>query len=83
MELEGRIHELQAKLINVQRFRESTVGSVVSADTDNLKVVKLQGQILVLKSLKESAWAMGMTDEVPAAYVDCLRSLDESRDLSG
>jgi hypothetical protein len=62
MDLEDRIYKLQSELINIRRDSMASSDSVVA----DLKVWKLKAQIDHLKGLKDSSWALGWTDDVPA-----------------
>jgi uncharacterized membrane protein len=64
--LEERIWELEAEMNRLRNEIKDESGP----PTDNdLRLWKLKGQIETLRNFKDSAWALGQTDDVPAGLV--------------
>lgn len=68
MELEEMIYGLHVMVLGLERIgnvdRDSLALSLPGED--DLRAVKLKGQIEALRRLKDTDWALGLTDEVPA-----------------
>lgn len=75
VDLESRIHAVQAKMSELQ----NQTGEMIKV-TEDTKVLHetLQHEIEVLTRLKESSWALGLTDEVPAGYTVSSNPFDDT-----